>query len=211
MINLFSIDGPLYKLSTRIYQLLVLNFLWVFFSIPVFTIGASTTALFYVTGKIIRDEGFSSLAGAFWSSFKQNFKQATVIWVIIFGIFLIIYTNIVNIHLMEGMAKFILPVQYVILVELVIISIYVFPLLSRYYVSTLDAVKAAFYIGNRHFITTILCLTVFPGIYYLLIWKWYLILFVMGIYSFWITYLIRDRLKKFEETVNQANEKNEEE
>ena len=53
----------------------MLNFLWVIFSLPFFTIGASTTALFYVTGKIIRDENYKSLTGAFWHSFKNNFKN----------------------------------------------------------------------------------------------------------------------------------------
>lgn len=206
--NIFSIDGPLYKICTVIYNLLVLNFLWVIFSIPFFTIGASTTALFYVTGKIIRDEGFTSLTRAFWSSFKQNIKQATAIWLILFTAFMVIFINIRNVHLLGGLAKFFAPFQFVVLIELVLISIYIYPLLARYHIKILDGLKAAFFIGNRHFITTILCLAVFPGMYFLLMWKGFFILFIMSIYSFWISYLLRNKFDRYADTNNEKVEEN---
>ncbi|NMB39220.1 MAG: DUF624 domain-containing protein, partial [Firmicutes bacterium] len=61
-----SIDGPLYKILMQVYNLLVLNLLWFFFSIPLFTIGASTTALFYVTRKIVNDYDYSTPVKGFW-------------------------------------------------------------------------------------------------------------------------------------------------
>ncbi len=198
--NLFSIDGPLYKISTVIYNLLVLNFLWLIFSIPFVTIGASTTALFYVTGKIVRQEGYNSLIKPFWHSFKTNFKQATLIWIALLAGFMIITINIRNVHLLGGLGKYFAPFQFDILIELLIIGIYIFPLSARYHIKFLDGIKAAFFIGNRHIITTILCLAVFPGMYFLLMWKGFFILFIMAIYSFWITYLLKDKFSRYADT-----------
>ncbi|MFP4016995.1 MAG: YesL family protein [Halanaerobiales bacterium] len=195
--NLFNTDGLPYKIATVIYNMLILNILWVLFSIPFITIGASTTALFYVTGKLIRGETVTSIIKPFWHSFKSNFKQATIIWLILFFFFSIIYTNIVNIEFMGNLRSLFGPIQLVLLLEGVIVSIYIFPLLARHHIGTVDAFKASFYIGNRHILTTIPCLAVFPGIYYLLMWRGYFIFFVMSIYSFWISYLIRGKFARY--------------
>src|SRR5690554_6535548 len=113
MLNLFSMDGLIYKVSIVIYNLLVLNFLWLIFSIPIITIGGSTTALFYVVGKIIRGENYKLLSD-FWKSFKLNIRQATVIWVILFlGIYIII-TNVIVVNALV-LSKFFLYMQYIIL------------------------------------------------------------------------------------------------
>lgn len=61
MHNFFSMDGLPYKVATVIYNLMALSFLWFIFSIPIITIGASTTALFYVVGKIIRVKIMNSI------------------------------------------------------------------------------------------------------------------------------------------------------
>ncbi len=204
MSSLFSTEGFFYKASTVIYNLLVLNLLWVLFSLPLVTIGASTTALFYVTGKIVRKENIQSILSAFWKSFKLNFKQATIIWLIIIAIFFLLFINIQNIGLMGGMARYIYPVQLVALLELFIINIYVFPLLSRHHITVLGGLKAAFYIGNRHLLTTIMCLAVFPGLYYLLMIHGIFILGIMGIYGFWISFLLNG---KFEKYILDDNEK----
>ncbi len=69
MRNLFNLDGPLMQLINKVVYSVYLNILWFICCIPIVTIGASTTALFYVTLKIAKnDEGnitkivFSNLA-----------------------------------------------------------------------------------------------------------------------------------------------------
>mgnify|MGYP000763200386 FL=1 len=66
----------------KMADLIWLNILTLICCIPVITIGASLTALNYVTLKLVRDEeGY--VTKAFFKSFKQNFKQATIIWLIL--------------------------------------------------------------------------------------------------------------------------------
>ena len=62
-------------------QLIALNLLWIVCSLPIITAGASTTALFYCTLKIHKD-GDVRVIHDFFKSFKQNFKQSTLIWIL---------------------------------------------------------------------------------------------------------------------------------
>jgi uncharacterized membrane protein YesL len=145
---------------------MVTNFLWIIFSIPIFTIGASTTASYYVMGKLLRGES-SGVIKDFWKSFKMNFKQSTIVWLILLLAYMLVYFNIRNIGMLGSMRKIILPCQYVILVELLIITIYAFPLISRYYSSVKGIFKTALILGNMHVPTTVICIILFVGTGYL--------------------------------------------
>ena len=43
---LFEVDGLLYRILTKILQLICLNMLWLLGCLPIITIGVSTTALY---------------------------------------------------------------------------------------------------------------------------------------------------------------------
>lgn len=75
-------DNVVTRALSRICDFIVLNILWVVCSIPLFTIGASTTAMYSVMLKIVRnEEGY--IARGFLHAFKENFKQSTAEWLII--------------------------------------------------------------------------------------------------------------------------------
>jgi len=193
--GIFDINGPIYKISKIIYNLLVLNILWFVFSIAIITIGPATIALFYVSGKIIRGESYK-LVRDFWKSFKLNFKQGIIIFSVFALAFYLILVNIRSVNMLS-LNRFLLPVQYFILFELLAGSIIVYPLLARYHLSILRSFKMAFFIANRHLITTILCLGVLPALYYLIYWKPIFLLFIMGIYVFWINFLLKDKFNLY--------------
>ena len=66
--------------------------LWTVFSLPVFTLGAATTALYYVVHKSLRGNRGYVWKG-FWYSFKSNFKQTTIIWLIMMVVFAFLFTD----------------------------------------------------------------------------------------------------------------------
>jgi uncharacterized membrane protein YesL len=76
----FSVDNPVWRFIRKIGYLWLLNILWVLTSLPVITIGASTTALFYACMKLQGDEGYPT--ANYFRSFRENFRQATIIWLI---------------------------------------------------------------------------------------------------------------------------------
>ena len=80
--KIFSLDSPFVQFMNRVADIMWLNILFVICCIPVITIGASVTAMYYVTLKMVRNEE-SYITKSFFKSFKLNFKQATAIWLII--------------------------------------------------------------------------------------------------------------------------------
>ncbi len=80
--KLFNLDSPLMVFLGRVADLLWLNLLTIICCIPIITAGASITAMHYVVLKMARDED-GYITKSFFKSFKQNFKQATVIWLLV--------------------------------------------------------------------------------------------------------------------------------
>lgn len=79
MNKFFSIDSPLMVGLSKLSDLVILSFLWFVCSIPVITLGAATTAMYYVAMKIVRDEEDVKVTTTFFQGFKSNFKQATAL------------------------------------------------------------------------------------------------------------------------------------
>ena len=82
MSGLLNLDGPVMQFITKIVYSVYLNILWFICCLPIVTIGASTTALYYVSLKIVKNEE-GNLTKAFFHSFKENFRQGTAIWLIL--------------------------------------------------------------------------------------------------------------------------------
>lgn len=81
MKKLFSIDSPFVTFATKLFDCICLSVLWAVFSLPIITIGASTSALYLTVYNYIRkDRG--KLWSTFLSAFKENFKRSTVLWLI---------------------------------------------------------------------------------------------------------------------------------
>lgn len=79
---MFGIDSKFYEVVSKIADLVILNLIFVLCSLPIITIGASTTALYGVTKKMAGNrEGY--IFRNFFQLFKENFRQSTVMWIIL--------------------------------------------------------------------------------------------------------------------------------
>lgn len=56
MSRFFNPDNPIMEFIAKIFDLILLNLLFIFSCVPIITIGASTSALSYVTLKMVRGE-----------------------------------------------------------------------------------------------------------------------------------------------------------
>ena len=202
MSGFFSMDGPFYKIGSLIADIMILSFYWLIFSIPLVTIGASTTALYYVmTRRISNREGY--LFRDFWTSFKSNFKQTTIIWLIFLVVYYILYINIRNINVVGSMRTVVFPVQICFLIEIILCSLYIFPLNARFELSLKDSFKTAFFMANRHLLTSICCLLIAGAIVYATIATVILFLVAMGLYVFLTSYLFLRIFKKYRPEIDQ--------
>lgn len=158
MNRLLSPDNLVMQFITKIVNAVYLNILWFICSLPVFTIGASTTALYYVTLKMVKNEE-GNLTKAFFHSFKENFKQGTIIWIVLLGLGIILgidgyvlyHMRFENVFWTVCTAVFI-----VVLVAYAIVLMYIFPLLSRFSNTTRAMLKNAIMIGMRFLYCTAL-------------------------------------------------------
>ena len=86
MNQIFNYDNKFFRGVSKIIDCVWLSLLWFMCCIPVFTIGAATTALYYTINKSVKnDRGYASIE--FFASFKENFKQSTIVWLIFLGMY----------------------------------------------------------------------------------------------------------------------------
>ena len=81
MNRLFGMDSPLMVALMKIGDLLCLSVLWLVFSLPIFTIGASSTALYAAVHHCLR-RNEAGVWKHFWKAFRENFKRSTLAWLI---------------------------------------------------------------------------------------------------------------------------------
>ena len=163
MNHLFNLDGPVLQFINKIVYSVYLNILWFICSIPIVTIGASTTALFYVTLKISKNEE-GSITKAFFHSFKENLRQGTVVWLILlaFGIILGIDGYVLYHMRFENVFWTLCTAVFcVAAAAYAIILMYIFPLLARFD-NTIGAMfKNALFIGVRFLFCTVLMAVIY--------------------------------------------------
>ncbi len=143
--RIFNLDSPFMQFLTKVANLMILNMLTLVCCIPIVTAGAAVTALYYVTLKMAKgDEPY--IFKSYFKSFKENFRQATVIWIIMLAVIALFAAdwNII-LHGMEGTgAQVMRIVMFVISVFLVLTALYVFPVLSRFENTVKQTIKNSF-------------------------------------------------------------------
>lgn len=139
--NLF--ENPVVQGIGRIVDFIILNLLWLVCSIPIITIGASTTALYTVTLKLVKNEEGYIVRG-FLKAFKENLKQSTVIWLIFLLADIILIVDLSAMRLMSGnIASFFRILLLIMGCMLLSAMIYAFGLQARFVNTVKNTVKNA--------------------------------------------------------------------
>jgi uncharacterized membrane protein YesL len=125
-------ESPFMRALDIIASLLVLNFLTVICSLPVFTFGAAYTALHRQLYKLRSNED-GYLVRDYFHEFKRNFKQATKVWLV---------------------------AVYALCFTLCLCTVYVFPILARYETTCRNALKNALAMAFFAFFKSILMVAV---------------------------------------------------
>lgn len=163
MNDLFGLDSPVMQFITKIVYAVYLNILWFICSLPIFTIGASTTALFYVTLKMAKNEE-GNITKAFFHSFKENFRQGTLIWLILLALGIILgIDGYVLYHMrFENVFWTICSAIFIVVIAAyAIILMYIFPLLARFNNTVFAMFKNSLMIGMRFLFCTILMAVIY--------------------------------------------------
>ncbi len=158
MAKLFDYNNPIWKFMGRLADLFFLTVLWAACSLPVITIGASTTALYYVALKMAEGkEGY--LAQYFFQAFRENFRQSTLAWLALlvvgafFGVDLYWYY-----HMPFRAAAVAFWVFFMLTVIYLFVMAMVFPLAARLDVGVRKLFFLSFMVSMKHFSWTMLML-----------------------------------------------------
>lgn len=154
----FSYDSPLIRGINKIVDCVLLSILWIVFSIPIITFGASTTALYYTVNKVIKHDR-SHIWREFWKSFKSNFKQATGAWLVVAIFYYLLIANCLFMYQTGNLALLILYI--VILAVLLMWTSHLFPHIARFENSFKQVLKNSLFLMVRHCVKTFSLLIIF--------------------------------------------------
>lgn len=165
MNQLFNMDNKFFRSVSKITDYVWLSLLWMLCCVPVVTIGAATTALYYTVNKTIRhDRGY--VASEFFKAFKDNFKQSTIVWVVFLVIYILLGMDYYIMRTYAGagaeIGKFAI-VFPVLAVLLTMWGFYVFPYIARFENTTKNMLKNSALIANGNAPWTLLILVLFAA------------------------------------------------
>ena len=145
MWNLFNQEHAIGRFLTRVVDLVILNIVYLLFCLPVVTIGAATSALYYVTVHMADKTDVRPIRD-FWRGFRDNFRAITPIWLVV----LVYGACLALVFAMNGQrtwgaghAGWIYIVLVVVAVLLIILCEWIFALQMRFENTRRDLLKNA--------------------------------------------------------------------
>lgn len=160
MNRFFNMDNKFFVFMGRVADLILLNILCILCCIPIITAGASITSLYYVTLKMARDEE-SYIIRSFFHAFKQNFKQATIINIIMLLTAGVLFVDLRIARagdsvMYKGLFTLFIAVAFIY----ALILLYIYPILAKFYNSIKNTFVNAFLMSVRHLPQTALMLLI---------------------------------------------------
>ena len=208
MFGLFKYDGSFVQICNKIVDTICLSLLWLVTSIPIVTMGAATTALYYAINTGIRYEQ-GHIWRAYWKSFRNNFKQATVIWLLLLAVYGLLGASCYCTYKLCMNSMLPKEMFYILLVILALVMTWanlLFPYLAKFQNTTKVILKNCFGIGllslpkavlqTIFFALVLLGTSMFPMA----------ILFAPGIYMVLSCYTLEPVFRKYMSEEDRAKE-----
>ncbi|MCL2701990.1 MAG: DUF624 domain-containing protein [Defluviitaleaceae bacterium] len=194
--KIFDLDSPVIRFLTMMADVMIISLLWILTSIPIVTVGASTTAAYYVlTRRVSNREGY--LLRDYFTAFRINFVNATLAFLTLMVFIIVPLLNIYNIEFYGRFGIVALPLNIVMIAEAIFVYIHIFPMASRFDMKYRQLLKSAFLIANKHLLTTITHAAFFVGVLLLIFYYPILLLFGAGIYCWLSSYMLMRIYRKY--------------
>ena len=150
---MFGIDSKFYEVVSKIADLVVVNLLFVLCSLPIITIGASTTALYGVTKKMAENR-----EGYIFRNYFRLFKESTIMWIILLLLALI---PTIDLYIINSFEKTIVTtalkgLMLAAALAILFVFLYAMALQSTFENTIKNTLKNAFLMGIGYFPWTLL-------------------------------------------------------
>jgi len=202
MRDFFNLESPVMRFLSKMADLMIVNVLVLFTCLPIITVGASLTALHYVVIKMVRNEE-TYIVKMYFKSFKENFIQATVEWLIMIVVILVFAADYYiffrsNAEINSAIVIGVLFVSVIFIMT----GMYIFPMQARFVNTIRGTIKNSFLIMVLNFPKSIVMLIVYaipPVLLFLSgIAVPFLIMFGFSVPAFAAAYLYRKVFSRFE-------------
>lgn len=207
--KLFNLDSPFMQALNKMADLMWLNILTVICCIPIVTIGASMTAMHYMALKMARNEE-CYITRDFFKSFKLNFRQGTLIWLLMLFVIIILAGDFYIMQYSGLEFGSVIRILLIVVTFMVLfVMIFVFPVLAKFDNTILRTIKNAFFIAILQFPKTILMmiLAVLPAGLFLFFPQITPIIFLFGLSApAWVSAKLYSKFfKKLEAQISENN------
>jgi uncharacterized membrane protein YesL len=150
--------------------MVVLNFFWFVFSIPIVTIGASTVAAFSVALKMVDDEeGY--IGRSFIKAFKENIKQGIILGLIAIAAGYIVYLNFALFNAVESNPLPLLLVGFVAGIFFLASFLYAFALAARYKNTVFEILRNSRQICQKYILRTLVLVFFITIVVLIIFWN----------------------------------------
>lgn len=155
MADMFNRSSPGMKFLSGLGTLIFANILFIITSLPIFTIGASITALYRITFEVhMGNDPF--VMKDYFRYFKENFKQSTIIWVPSLILAAVWCSSLfIVFRVIDSSYNWLQYPIYILLVVLVFVLIYAFPMIAVFENDTKNIIKNSILISIGNIPTTI--------------------------------------------------------
>lgn len=153
---MFKLDSPLMNFLNKVADVMIINIMVIICSLPIFTAGAAITAGYYMCYKMVKNEE-SYIFKGFIKAFKENFKQSTIMWLIMLLAAGVLFADY---KIMTGAdADFAGWMQIAILTATIIIALgssFIFPMQARFSNTVKNTIKNSFLMALSHLPTAVI-------------------------------------------------------
>ena len=160
--NIFSSDGWFARIFGTIGDIIVVNILFIICSIPIFTMGASMSAMYYTLLKKQRTGETGGIIKLFFRGFKDNFKKSTIAW-LLFLLIAFVFSLDFNLFGKGGPQenKLMYYTSVIFFILICFIAIYLFPVISAFENFLKNLIIQSIYMAAKNFIFTILIMILY--------------------------------------------------
>ena len=164
--RIFSSDNAVFRTINTIGSIWWLHILWVICSLPVVTIGASTSALVYSCLKLRNQEGY--VTKNFFQSFRENLKQSTILFLLYAVVGVVLVLDLILGKGTEGSVGQVVRMgAFVLLFPYCMSLIYVFAIQAKFVNTIKNTIIYSFVLAIRHIKLTLQMLILVGAVVYL--------------------------------------------
>lgn len=128
----FNEDNFLYIFLSKVWDVVLVNILFLICSLPIITIGPSFTAMHHVTLRMTKGNNTGTFK-TFFRALKANFKQSFIVWIVSLLTIIVLLTNIEFLKTVGGsFASFLYYASYILLIFIIVMNLYIHPVIAAF-------------------------------------------------------------------------------